>query len=321
MITPGSSILTFQMMKPIKVEIEVSAEQSRQLQRRRQVPISFKLPDGSEGERKEKAMVYLVDPSAEASTRTFTVTLLVVNEQYRPKLSESLQGLPVARTQDIWPLKISEIIGGPKGVFLVEEEAIEHVGDSSFVWVMKDVRFGTTMPEMVKVERRKVIPSETSFSFLGNWKFKQVTFEDGAIEKERLLAGKLEFIDIDRSEWDNESLVVDTGQQWMLRPGDLVDVTLDPDQAKPGLFAPVEAIYEDLGETFVFVVDNNIARKTKVRAISTDSLDTGSLIRIEPVDPSSLPPDTEIVVGGVHYLNDGDEINIVDRFEVAGGQE
>lgn len=320
-VSNGSEVLTFQMMKPIKVEIEVSAEQSRQLQRRRQVPVSFKLPDGSGGIRKEKAIVYLIDPSADRSTRTFTVTLLVVNEQYRPKLAEELQGLPVARTQDAWPLKISEIIGGSNDMYLVEEEAIQHVDGSSYVWMMKDVRFGTTIPNLIKVERKEIIPGQFKFSFLGNWKFQQVTFVDKTVDRESLLAGKLEFIDIKPSEWDNESVVVDTGDQWMLRPGDLVNVTLDPDKGKPGLFAPVEAIYEDLGETYLFVVDGNLARKTKVQTISTDSLDTGSMIRIEPIDSSSLPPDVEIVVGGVHYLNDGDEINIVDRIDVDGGQE
>lgn len=284
-VSAGSPILTLQMMTPIKVEIEVSAEQSRELQRRRQVPVSFSMSDGTINE--QKGMVYLVDPSADASTRTFTVTLLLTNEQNRTPLSEKQKGRPVARSQDVWPLKISQIIGGQTGLLMVEEGAIESDGDESFVWLIKDVRFGDTMPELVKVEKRKVTPGTLRLPFLGNWVFQQITFDDNSIDSESLLAGKLEFPDIEPSEWDGESVVLDSGQQWMLRPGDLVNVNLNPELSRPGLFVPVEAIYEDVGETFVFVADQGSARKIQVKAILPTKLDTGSLTRIEPIEESS----------------------------------
>ena len=319
-ISLGSPVLTLQMMDPIKIEIEVSAEQSREIQKRRQVPVTFTLPDGTE-KKDEKAMVYLIDPSADASTRTFTVTLLLINDQIRPPLPEHLQGLPVARTQDIWPLKISEIVGGAQNVLMVEEGAIEKDGDQSYVWLIKDVSFGETISDMVKVERRNVELGSIRLPFLGNWVFQQISFEDKSIDKEGLLAGKLEFPDIKRSEWDGESLVVDSGEQWMLRPGDLVNVNLNPDQGQPGLFVPVQAIYEDLGSTYVFVVNGDVVKKTKVRAILPDKLDTDSLIRIEPIETSSLPPGSMIVLGGVHYLADGDQVRVVDQVEINGVQQ
>lgn len=318
-ISLGSPVLTLQMMDPIKIEIEVSAEQSREIQKRRQVPVTFTLPDGTEKD--EKAMVYLIDPSADASTRTFTVTLLLINDQIRPPLPEHLQGLAVARTQDIWPLKISEIVGGADNVLMVEEGAIEKDGDQSYVWFIKDVSFGETISDMVKVERRNVELGSIRLPFLGNWVFQQIRFDDKSIDKEGLLAGKLEFPDIKRSEWDGESLVVDSGEQWMLRPGDLVNVNLNPDQGQPGLFVPVQAIYEDLGSTYVFVVNQDVVKKTKVRAILPDELDTDALIRIEPLETSSLPPGSKIVLGGVHYLTDGDQVRIVDQVEINGVQQ
>lgn len=310
-ISLGSPVLTLQMMDPIKIEIEVSAEQSREIQKRRQVPVTFTLSDGREKE--AKAMVYLIDPSADASTRTFTVTLLLINEQFRPPLPERLKGLPVARTRDIWAMKISEIVGGTDGVFMVEESAIERDGDQDYVWLIKDVSFGETIPDLVKVERRNVSRGPIRLPFLGNWDFQQIIFEDKSIGKDDLLAGKLEFPDIDRSEWDGESLVVDSGEQWMLRPGDLVNVNLNPDQGQPGLFVPVQAIYEDLGETYVFVVVDGIAKKTQVKAVLPDTVDMDSLIRIEPMDSSVLQSGSKIVVGGVHYLNDGEQVRVVER--------
>lgn len=316
-VSAGSPILTLQMMDPIKVEVEVSAEQSRELQRRRQVPVTFALPDGSTKE--QKAMVYLVDPSADPSTRTFTVTLLVINEQYRQALPEELQNHPLARTQNVWPINVGQIVGSENGMFVVEENAIETDGNSSYVWVFKDIMFGDTMPESVKVRKVEVQPSEIRVPFLGNWVFRQVTFLDDSIQPTNLIAGKLEFPDNERVEWDGETLFVDSGQQWMLRPGDLVDVNLNPEMSQPGYFVPVEAIYEDLGSTYVFMVKGNTARKTKVDAILPTKLDAGSLIRIEPGVNSSFAEGDQIVVGGVHYLNDGDEINVVGSTDGNGG--
>ena len=105
----------------------------------------------------------------------------------------------------------------------------------------------------------------------------------------------------------------------MLRPGDLVNVNLNQETSEPGFFVPVEAIYEDLGSTFVFVVDGSIARKTLVKAILPTDLDQGSSIRIEPTQPGGIGEGTQIVVGGVHYLKDGDAIRIVENHRGTGG--
>ena len=320
-VNTGSPILTLQMMDPIVVEIEVSADISREIQRRRQVPITFMTPDGKK--QTEKAFVYLVDPSADASTRTFTVTLLIINEEFRPSLPDNLKSEKIARTQDVWPLNINEIIGEEPGLFFVEQDAIETEGESSHIWLIKGVKLGGTLPDKVKVVKEKVNPGTMKIPFLGNWVFQQITFENKSISTESIIAGKLEFPDYPRSEWDGETIMVDSGKQWLLRPGDLVNVNIDPEKARAGFFVPVEAIYEDLGKTYIFIEDNGTARKTEIKAILPKKLETGSSIRIEPIgDPSGkFPNETRIVVGGVHYLNDGDAINVVEELDGPGEQK
>ncbi len=318
-VTSGSPILTLQMMDPIKVEIEVSAELSRELQRRRQVPVSFTLPDGTTKE--QNAFVYLVDPSADASTRTFTVTLLIINDDYRPALPEAIRSERLARTQDAWPLNIGQIIGEDGGHFFVEQGAIVTEGDSSYVWVIQNLSFGETFPEIVKVKREKVILGQVLIPFLGNWNFQQLTFENKSIKPTNIIAGKLEFTDIPKSEWDGETVYIDSGNQWMLRPGDLVSANIDAEQTKPGFYVPVEAIYEDIGSTYVFVDDNGKAKKTEINAILPTKLETGSMIRIEATGDNQLTAGMRIVVGGVHYLNDGDAINVVKVLTGKGGQK
>ena len=67
------------------------------------------------------------------------------------------------------------------------------------------------------------------------------------------------------------------------------------------------------------MVTGNVVTKTKVRAFVPTRLDQGSEIRIEPIDAEAFAEGTQIVVGGVHYLNDGDEVNVVDTIGAEGG--
>ena len=318
-VSAGSPILSLQMMNPIKIEFEVSSEASRILQQRRQVAFSFKLQDESTSTR--KAMVYMVDPSADSSTRTFTVSLLVRNEQYRPELPGELAGRKIARCQKIWPLKVGEIIENLQGVFLVEKDVIETDADGDYVWLISGFSFGDTLPEVVKIEKQRVTAGEFTIPFLGNWNFKQVTFANANVSTDGLIAGQLEFPDNPREEWDGETLFLDAGDQWILRPGDIVNVMIDPGQTEPGFYVPVDAIYKDGSRDYVFKVEDNKATRIEVVSKFPDQLDTDSQVRIDPIDPSTLAPGAKIVVSGVHYLTDGDEVAVVDGGNSNGGQQ
>ena len=275
-VSAGSPIMTLQMMNPIKVEIEVSAEQSRDLQRRRQVQLSFPLDDGTI--HRQHAMLHEIDSRADPATRTFSATFLIINKQRRPALPKSLANVAVARTEQVWPLNINDVVNGKTSDFMVEEGAIETSGDESFVWMLRNVRFAKALPPLLKVDRKKVILSDVRLPFLGNWIFRQVKFQDGSVTDQNLLVGALSFTDVDRDQWDGESVFLDLGMQWMLRPGDVVTIGLDPELTEPGFFVPVQAIYEDRGSTFVFVAKNGVAIKTPVRVIVPRHLDSGSSI-------------------------------------------
>ena len=318
-VSAGSPILTLQMMNPIKIEFEVSSEASRIFQQLRQVAFSFELQDGSTSTR--KAMVYMVDPSADSSTRTFTVSLLVRNEQNRPEIPVELAGKKIARCQNIWPLQVGEIIENLQGVFLVEKDVIETDAEGDYVWLISGFNFGDTMPEVVKIEKQRVTAGEFTIPFLGNWNFKQVTFADANVSTDGLIAGKLEFPDNPREEWDGETLFFDAGDQWILRPGDIVNVMIDPAQTEPGFYVPVGAIYKDGSRDYVFMVKDNKATRVEVVSNFPDQLDTNSQVRIVPVNTNALVPGIKIVVSGAHYLTDGDEVAVVDGSDSYGGQQ
>ena len=317
-VSAGSPVLNLQMMDPIKVEIEVSGEQSRQLQLRQEVPISFITDEDQPHEM--RALVYVVAPSADPATRTFTVTLLVLNTQSRPKLPAAACGTSAARTQDVWPLDVRSVIGAQRKLndvhtdsFFIEEDAIETNEEGSFVWLLTDVQTGDEIPEVASVTRRQVELLDLRIPYLGNWVFREVRFHDEPPPL-GLLAGQLEFPDGARNDWDGTSLVFDSGPQWMLRPGDLVRVNLSSQSPAAGYFVPVEAIYEESGRTYLFVVAQQdgvtIARKTLVNTMIRDNLKTGSKIQITPATPHDLDAETQIVVGGGHFLQDGERIAV-----------
>ena len=74
----GNSVASVQMMNPIKVEFEISAEDSRRLRNRQNVSVLRKLENG-ETEAVD-GYLYLIDPVADPQTRTFTATVLVKNQ-------------------------------------------------------------------------------------------------------------------------------------------------------------------------------------------------------------------------------------------------
>ncbi len=314
-VSRGSPVLTLQMMTPIKIEVEVSAKQSREILRRKQVPVTFTMPDGTT--QREKAIVYVVDPSANPATRTFTLSLMVLNKQFRPTSMEEPTDRRFALAETFWPLNLNEIISGDSSLRFVDENIIETDTDGPYVWLIQNARFGETIPKVLKVQKEPIQLLDLRVPFLGNWIFQQVQFDNPLVDSQSLLAAKLEFFNNDRSNWDGESVIIDAGQQWMLRPGDLVKVDLVNEDLENGYFIPVEAIYEELNSTYVFIVAGDSARRTEVRAFLPSKLDTGSMIRIEPLDAEDFPPETRIVVGGVHFLKDGDRVNPVSEFDAS----
>ncbi|SMP69563.1 HlyD family secretion protein [Neorhodopirellula lusitana] len=320
-VSAGTPVLTLQMMDPIKVELEVSDEVSRELQRRHQVPVSF--TDARGVRQTVPGMIHVIDPSADSATRTFTVTLLILNSQYSPQLPAQVRDRVVAMTEDIWPLDINSIIGvsalsrdagsqPEPGLHLVEEDAIETDDEGSFVWLISNSRLRDPLPEVLQLERQRVELMDLRVPYLGNWVFRQVRFLNKDLPGDSVLAGELKFASPeDREQWSQTDAVYTSGPQWLLRPGDLVQVNLGESDNTPGLRVPAEAIVEESGKTFVVRVEKSgegwVARKIEVTLPDTGMLDSSALMRIAS---DELKEGDQIVVGGVHYLDDGEAVAI-----------
>jgi len=85
-----------------------------------------------------------------------------------------------------------------------------------------------------------------------------------------------------------------------LRPGMYVIATIGIERKDNALLAPLAAVSIEKEDTFVFVMENNKARKVKVKTGFNDG------VNVEIVN--GLAPGQAVILPGKYYLNDGQEI-------------
>jgi len=312
-VSQGAPVLTVQMMDPIKVEVELSAEQSRVIQPKSNLPVKLSLPDGSK--RLINGHVYMIDPTADPITRTFTLTLLILNEKLQSTPPAELANQEIARTTDIWPLDFDFLPDTPDGVFYVEQQSIRQDAEGAYLWRIKNRKAHEPVNNnpLLQVEKVRITAGDSLVPFLGNWTFRTFTSTDASLNPtEDMFIGAVDPPSGDPNDWNGEQVLLDFGEQWMLRPGDVVRVDLSGQSTAPGYFVPMNAIYEDAGATYLFLLDDSsspaVAKKVQVQLAPQRDDTPGSLRRVLP--PADMPtdPPPRIIVDGVHFLADGEQV-------------
>ena len=318
-VNAGQAVATLQMMDPIKVELEVSADVSRRLQERERLPVVVTMPDGSQQTR--DGYLYLVDPVADSLTRTFTVTLLVMNE----KLTNSEFNTQIATTRDVWRLDFKFLPGAEENKLFVEEKALLKDDEGFFLWMITNMTIQTHRfpnDQQLMVRKIRVTPGSLKIPYLGNWVFQHVVIDDEEFDPNvNMVVGELRVLEGDPADWSGDTVVRISDGQWMLRPGDLVRVDLAGRNETEGYFVPMNAITRKQGQTYIFTVEESdgttVARRVPISIASEAQLAvTSSLRRIEPVEPGSLDR-VSFVLEGAHYLIDGEPVIVTQQPEVA----
>ena len=104
----------------------------------------------------------------------------------------------------------------------------------------------------------------------------------------------------------------------LLKPGMLAEVSFITDSSSNTMILPRDAVITKDGEVYVYVVENNIAKKVPVET----GIESGENIEII----SGLTTDMQVVVKGQTYITDGEEVNVsnpeedVLRVPVEGAQ-
>lgn len=311
-VTAGQAIATVQMMDPIKIELEVSAEDSRRLRKRQRLPIQLTKADGSL-EAKD-GFLYLIDPTADPQTRTYTLTLLMLNERNIPEGDVGTDAFPT--TDQTWRLDFSFLPGAEEGKLFCPEEAIRNDENGAFLWRATNMTSVNNLPadNVIEVSKMRIELGASRIPFLGNWDFQEVTVQDETFDPElHVVVGKLNVPAGDPDDWDGDRVVVDRDSQWKVRPGDLVRVDLSDGTSEPGIYVPMDAIVRESNKSYVFAVEEaestSVVRRIEVATGDSDSI-LSSLIKIEPIDgvDSTFLEGKRIATRGVHYLRDGEPV-------------
>ncbi|WP_068259641.1 efflux RND transporter periplasmic adaptor subunit [Rubripirellula obstinata] len=320
-VQAGAPVVTLQMMDPIKVELEVSAEVSRRLSPTDLYPVYVTMPTGEV----EMHQGYLdqIDSIADPLTRTYTVTLLVINRTF-----STIEDVDVATTPNIWRLDLPFLPGASEGKLFVEEKAILRDDQGAYLWQITNATTNGRSPNDHALEVRKIRITTKDFKapYFGSFVFQEVVVEDEAFDPRlNLVIGELSVSEGVAQDWNGTTVFLDAGNRWMLRPGDLVKVDLSSGNKDSGYYVPLNAIARTSGQTAIFVLqesgDGAIARRIPVELFQQDQENvTSSVCRIEAIGEVSLEG-KRLIVEGTHYLVDGEPVNAVSSSQEPNSED
>ncbi|MEM7811280.1 MAG: HlyD family efflux transporter periplasmic adaptor subunit [Planctomycetota bacterium] len=319
-VANGTPIVTLQMMNPIKIEFEVSAEKSRELADRQVLPVYITSP--KEGLVRDQGLVFTIDQVADTSLRTFTVTLLVTN----PALTDSdaAGGPNVPTVERAWRTDLDFLPGAKPGDAYVVDKAIRSDASGEYVFKIDSIAQGEPLPadKRLSVSRVAVAPTGTPVPFLGDLFFQKVGFPDADFDPTtQLLAGALTFAGGDASGWDGQTVRLERPGRFLVRPGDLVSVDVSRPDDSQGLLVPMNAISFADGKTYLFLVagppDAPVAERVEVVMADGGGPTVSTLRRVLPAGDGPLAG-RQYVSQGAHYLLDGESITPVAAASEAG---
>lgn len=291
-VQAGSPVTTLTMMSPIEIQIEVSAEDDERLVVGTDANVFPMKGNQIDFEREIHSTLYVKEGVANAKTRTFTLGLIAPNKRRiaRPELV----GLPTAPY--LIPVLDNPLdrLGGD-GMYAIAE-AIGDVDGDPYVLKVRDLTQGARTTESLKgkleADRLSVNLGERTIR-VGSFFLIEVLRTEGLNARDLLVPMPTRA---------HESGFVVDDNRWLLRPGDLVQVSLDRGSLPAGFYVPIQAVCEVNGATTIFVVD----QEDRAREISVEALESSGEQR--RVVSEQLSAGSLVVSQGAHFLQDGDPV-------------
>ena len=264
----GSPVCTVQMMDPMRVDVEVSSQMARNIQHGNRFPVFIRQQDGSELEM--GAFVYMIDPTADPETRTFTVTLFVRNNKTKAQAPPELKDVPFARTASIFQIVRGLGNQDPNRKYIAEN-AIQKDKQGLFLYKIlnrQTTTLGRTNP-VLQVDKVRVNLGEEQIKMLGLLTFQEVklaTPEKFNLDS-ALFTGPITVPSQKGVVWDGKTVLEDR-RRWQLRPGDLVSVELGI-ETQPGFYVPLNSVRIEKNRKYLFTV----SPEKKVKKIEISSFE------------------------------------------------
>ncbi|MCZ6774489.1 MAG: HlyD family efflux transporter periplasmic adaptor subunit [Proteobacteria bacterium] len=298
-VKAGTPIVTLTLMDPVRIQVEVSADDERDIETGDRAVLYPKDPLHN-GERVPvNAIVFEKSSVADPARRTFRIDLIVRNaRRHVYQLRPELEGLPVINDY----LPVIREFQGEGGPLFVHSESLFAEGDKYYVFRIPGVSFnaggkksavGKHIPEKIEV----VLGRE--YTSVVTWSFRSLAESGALLEGDFLIlnpqASHLQGVAIGRP-------------QWLFRPRDLIPVEFELADAPKGLYVPRRALVESDDGPALLVVENGIATTRPVTVHETFE-------NLQRVEGEQLSTGTRVIVGGVHYVSDGQPVTVTDVIE------
>ncbi|MCZ6659273.1 MAG: hypothetical protein O7C67_18460, partial [Gammaproteobacteria bacterium] len=277
-------------------QVEVSADDERDIQTGDRAIIWPKDPL-YDGERVTvNGIVFEKSGVADPALRTFRIDVIARNQRRHVyQLNPELAGLPII---DDWLPAIREY-QGEEGPLFVPIDSVLAEGAETFVLRLPGVSFhskavrsvvGKHIPDKVKVTLGD------QYTTVVTWNFRSVIDAGDLVEGDFLILNpQANYVDG----------VAGGRPQWLLRPRDLVPVQFFLSTTTPGFYVPVRAITLVGDHEAVLVVEDGVARARAVTGHDT-------IEEFRRIEGEGITTGTQVIVGGVHYVSDGQPVNITE---------
>ena len=302
----GSRVAHVVMMDPVKVDFALSSESAARISLGDSV--NLLLPGDS-----EPTVGFVIEKATTANpeTRTFRVSVFARNWLQIPNVpagDKRLEKTRIARFQYV----VREHAFSGVGPYLIEEtRALRKDAEGAYVWLMVGYKQGQPIRTGALIPLRKVRVEPTDYvrNMQGIMRFRGIS-DSGDLE-----AGSMVAWGVPDDFPGGEVLLAQ--EQWKLRPGQVLSAILQKDVPPAGHWVPLRALRTDDGKAGkVYVVADDVVHIVDVRIAE----DISDVFRVEAVDEKGrqhLRPGARLVVDYIHFLSDGEPVQVTRTREVA----
>lgn len=295
-VSAGKPIVTLTLMDPVRVQVEVSADDERDIETGDRAIIWPKDPLHNGERTPVNAIVFEKSAAADPALRTFRIDIIARNlRRHVHELMPELAGLP--SINDYLPV-VREYQGENGPVFVpVDGVLSDEVGH--YVLRLPGVSFhaggersavGKHVPEKVRVTLGD------QFTTVVNWTFRSILPNSTLVEGDFIILNPLpSYVDG----------VVGGRPQWLLRPRSLIPVQISLTSTTPGYYVPSRAITLVGDSEVVYVVEDGVAT---ARSVSVHE----SFEELRRIEGEGISDAVRLIVGGVHYVSDGQPVSITE---------
>ncbi len=297
-VSAGQPVVTLTLMDPIQIQVEVSADTERRIRTGDRAWVYPKDPTNPDrAEVQVNALIFEKGAVANPKTRTFRIDLMARNRRRLIQdVDPETRGLPVVTDY----LPVARRYEGEAGPLFVPTQSIFREGGRTFVFRLPGVSFhsgayrnalGRHKPEKVEVNLG------AEYFTVIKWSFRSLDASGDLREGDFLVISPV------RQHLDG--LVIDR-PQWLLRPGDLVPVRFVLNTVPLGFYVPVDAITLIDRQHVVFSIVDGKAQSFPVTVHET-------FRELRRIEGNRLKPGLKIIVGGMHFVSDGQPVSVVGQ--------